>query len=276
VLLKHTPILKRLAYTDSPFQGMAAGLAARAKIMQIMIATNRLDFVGCERVCADAVRFGALSGNHMLLAVALDWQGNTYTNFYHQPQTAIIHLNDALSNLNSESPSLTRSAIYSDLSNAYAQEGNEGEARKYIELAHMVMPDYPELDPFYQLNAMSKSELYQFDGRVYLYLAKHFPDSDYAQLALDIVEQSASMQPMNPYYESGSLIKKADALRALGDMRGCMACLTDGFTIAGKVGIIKKMSEASGVIGDMPQEWKQEAAVQKLQKDITHAILALQ
>ena len=140
VLLKHTPILKRLAYTASPFQGMAAGLAARAKIMQIMIATNRLDFVGCKTVCADAVRLGALSGNYMLLAVALDWQGNTYTNFYHQPQTAIHHLNDALSKLNSESSSLIRSAIYSDLSNAYAQEGDEDEARKYVELAHMVMP----------------------------------------------------------------------------------------------------------------------------------------
>ena len=121
--------------------------------------------------------------------------------------------------------------------------------------------------------AMSKSELYQFDGRAYLYLARHFPDGDYAQLALDVVEQSASMQPMNPYYESGSLIKKADALRSLGDMRGCMACLTDGVTIADKMGIIKKMSEASNVIGNMPPEWQQEKDVKKLQKDITQAIV---
>ena len=48
---------------------------------------------------------------------------------------------------------LSRSTIYSGLSIAYAQDHTqddfESNARGYAELAHMTMPDFPELDPFY-------------------------------------------------------------------------------------------------------------------------------
>ena len=67
----------------------------------------------------------------------------------------------------------------------------------------------------------------------------------------------------------GALIKKADAARALGDMRECVGCLEEGLSVSGTK---RRASEASGVIGRVPPEWKQETAVQQLHKEITHAI----
>ena len=270
VMSANVPILKRLAYTISPFQGMAANLAAQAKFLQMLLATRKGNFVWREIICAQAVHFGALSGNRGILATALDWQGNTYTLCYRQPQTAIPILNDALSVLNNESP-LVKSGIYSNLSIAHAQEGDETEALKYAGMAISVMPTHSELDPFYQCIQFGPSELDQLEGKTYLCLAGHFPNSCYAELAYYTFEKSTS-NPMNQGYLSGSLIKKADAARAFGDMGECVTCLSDGFHTAVEADSIRRINEARDVISNMPQEWKQETAVQKLQKEIIHAI----
>ena len=102
VLLRHAPVLKRLAYTDSPFQSTAAGLATQAKFMQIILAGHRLDFVNREIYCVEAAQMGALSGDRNLHAIALEWHGSTCTICYDQPQRAITLLNNALSSLNNE------------------------------------------------------------------------------------------------------------------------------------------------------------------------------
>jgi hypothetical protein len=57
----HVPTLTRFANAISPFQDMAAGLVAQAKFMQIILAGHRLDFVGREIHCVNAVRYGELS-----------------------------------------------------------------------------------------------------------------------------------------------------------------------------------------------------------------------
>ncbi len=64
-------------------------------------------------------------------------------------------------------------------------------------------------------------------------------------------------------------IRKADAARALGEMRKCVTCLTDGVEIAVS---LMRLSEAGAVIGKMPEEWQQETAVQDLYKHISRAI----
>jgi hypothetical protein len=242
------------------------------------LATRNFDYVGREVLCAEAVYFGRLSGNSGILATALEWQGGTYTYCYRQPQTAIPILNDALYSLNSETALLSRSAIYMDLSVAYAQDHTqddfESNARKYAELARVNMPEYPELDPLYPCIQYGLSELDQLEGKAYLYLAEHLPGSDYAQLAHDAFEKSISKQAMNRAYLGQALIHRADAARALGYMDECVTCLTDGFRIAVEVNNIKRLNQASGVISNVPPEWQRETAVQNLQKELSQAIVA--
>jgi hypothetical protein len=124
-------------------------------------------------------------------------------------------LNDALLDLGSEISPLIRSAIYSDLSIAYAQDETEADfetkARDCVELAHMTMPVLPELDPFYQCIRMGSSELDQFEGKTYLCLAEHASNGDYAKKAYNAFERSLSKDCMNRGYLGQTLIFKAEA-----------------------------------------------------------------
>src|SRR5436305_3657082 len=276
-LLKHVPTLKRLANTISPFQGIAAGLVVEAKIMQIILATRNLDFVAREGYCAEAVRYGGISGNVRLYITALQWQGNTYVYCHRRPKKAVPIFNNALSHI-SDDTSLSKSGICSLLSIAYAQDNTqdnyETKARKNAELAQITMPKHPELDPSYKCLQFGQSEIDQQEGKMYLHLAEHFPN--YAQIAYDAFEMSTNKQSLNSDYLSGSLIKKADAARALGYMDKCVEDLTEGFRIGDEIGSLRRLIEANDVMGRMPPEWGRERAVQELQKGITNAIQELQ
>ena len=129
VLLKHTAILKRLAYTDSPFQSMAASLAAQAKIIHIILAGHRLDFISHEIHCVEAVRFGALSRDRNLQAVAQGYLGHHHTLYVPNSDKAIDAFNKGLTCVYSDN-SLQISVLYMGLSGAYAQSGDETEARR--------------------------------------------------------------------------------------------------------------------------------------------------
>ena len=267
------PVLKRLAYTISPFQCMAANLAMQAKFMQKYLASQNLNIVESEIHCVEAVRFGVISGDRAALAAALAGQGNTYTVCYHDPQRAIPLLHEALSYLDDET-SLTRSLIYSNLSLSYAQdktrEDFETKARDYAELAHMTMPEYPELDAFSQLFLRwNRATLKSLEGKTCLYLARHLPDRDYAQKAYTILDEPAS-DSTSEQVRGGALIKKADAARLLDGMRESVGCLEEGLPIWRT---LRRYIEASDVISNMPPEWKQERSVQDLQKEITHALV---
>ena len=279
VLLKHVPILKWLANTISPFQRMAADLAVQAKIMQILLANSNLQFRERELYCADAVCFGALSSNRLMLALAQYWQGDTYTYCYDEPLTAIRHLNDALTTIGNES-SLIRSAIYSDLSIAHAQDKDERNVKEneklscdYMEMARLTIPAYPELDPLHPCIGMGSSELDQFDGKALLCLAERTNNRRYAQTAYDMLKGAINKQATNNGYLGQAYIRKADAARVLGDMNGFVEDLTDGLRIASG---LDRLTYARDIIGRVPPEWKQETAVQDLQKAITNAIQELQ
>ncbi len=277
VLSKNVPVLKRLAYTIFPFQGMAASLAVQAKIMQIILAMHRLDFVGREADCVEAVQFGQLSGNPFLLAAALFWQGTTYISCYPYPQNTIRILSDTLSDLGSEISPLIRSTIYSALSIAYAQdetqEDYETKAQEFAGLAHMTMPDYPELDPFYRCFDMGRSELDQWTGRMYLALAGKLSNDLYAEDAFEAFKKANSKQNMTARWSSQTLIHKADAARALGGLCDFVESLEEGMRIATQINSMKRMSEASDVLQRIPDNWKHIRAVQNLQKDISQALV---
>jgi transcriptional regulator with XRE-family HTH domain len=270
----HIPTLRRLGTTISPHQETAASLAVEAYILLIRLATVNLQFADRKMYCVNAVQFGVLSGDLNLHAIALEWHGNTYTLCYHEPQRAMVIFNKMLLGCSSDISQLTKSAIYGNLSIAHAQNGNENQARDYMEMAHIAMPSHPELDFSYRCIQFNASSLDHYEGIMCLHLTERFPKGDYARQAYYALEKSTSKHQLNQSTLGRALIKKADAARAMGEMRECVTCLTDGFRIGAEIGSIRCLSEAEGVIGNMPKEWKQETAVQDLQKAITHAIVA--
>ena len=82
------------------------------------------------------MRLGELSGNHTIQATALDWQGNTYVYLLLSTPKGLFDLfDDALKHLGSNDLLMIEAAIYSNLSVAYAQKGDEIKAMKYAVMA---------------------------------------------------------------------------------------------------------------------------------------------
>jgi hypothetical protein len=227
----------------------------------------------------EAVHFGELSGDRYIHTVALEWQGGTYTSCYHQPQRAIPIFEQAFSGLDSDAW-LSKAHISISLAMAHAQDKdetkakeNETKARDYIEMARLAMPKHPELDAFFPHIGLGHSELDQFEGLVYLYLAERFPKSGYARQAYDAFDKSTSKQAKNHAYLSQALIRKADAARVLGDMKEFVKCWTKGFLIAVETNSMKRLSHAHDAMQHIPQAWQKESSIQSLQKDLSQVIV---
>ncbi len=272
--LNVTP-LTRFANTFSPFQNIAASLATEALIMQAFLASRKLDYGIREILCAEAVQIGALSGNRRIRAIALEWQGYTYTNSassYLQPQRAISIFERALSGLGSDA-TLNRANSFIGLSLAYAQdptqENYETRARDYAEQARESMPPLPEQDPFHRCIDLGHSELDELEGQMYLHLAEYTSNRSYAEAARDLLEKSMNKQAWKPSYRIGKLVKRADVARALGELHSFVDSLDEGFHIAQEIASLRGMGEACDVMNRIPAQWKQETAIQNLQKELS-------
>jgi len=122
---------------------------------------------------------------------------------------------------------------------------------------------------------MSKSELYQFDGTMHLYLSKSIPNSKHAQIAYDTFNEASSKRPMGLHYSGTLLIRNADVASSLGYKDECINCLTQAFTIATDISSIKKLNDLHTVIRNVPKEWKKEPAIQDLQQEIDKTLKPL-
>jgi transcriptional regulator with XRE-family HTH domain len=269
--------LEQYANTKSELQKKAAGLAVQAKILQINLATHKLNFAAREEFVEEAVNFGRISGNRDILASALEWQGNTYVYCYRQPERAIPIFNDALSYLGSDAL-LNKSKIYIYLAIAYAQVKDETNAKKneklaqdYAKLARDTLPEHPELDPLYQCIDLGPSELDQLEGRMYLALAEKLSNTQHARNAYDVFEKATSKQNIANRWLAQTLILKADAARSLNKMQEFEIALRSALDIAIKINSRKRMSEIHDVIGRIPLSWQGETLIQTLREDISQS-----
>jgi transcriptional regulator with XRE-family HTH domain len=261
ILKEYLPTLGNLATNPSEHQEVAASLATQAKILQILIATHRLDFTSRKLLCLEAVKFGELSGDSLTHTGALYWQGDTYVYLYHQPQRAIPIFEAALSRLNSDAQP-HKSMIDANLSIAYAQLGDEQGAQGYAEQAMKGIPKQPT--PNLYGCTMGTSALNRFEGRMFLALAEHLPNEGYAQRAYDAFGKSINTMSNGERYRCQTLIHKADAALLIGDMYEYATCLEDGMQLACRVGSPKRQQEATTVYEKAPQSWLAERRYKEL------------
>ncbi len=264
-------------YVNAPaYQQEVAGLLTQGRILQISFATARMQFAEREKYCEDAVRFGELSNDRLLLALAQYWQADTYTYCFEEPQTAIRLLNNTLKTIGNESP-LMRSRVFGGLSIAYAQDKdewnaaeNERKSLKYAEMAYSTIPSHPELAPFSEKTRFGLAELDQSVGKAHLYLAMRSSSKDYALQAYKAFEQSISGKATSKGYLAQALFRKADAASALGNMDECVKCVEQGVAL---VSSVQKLTLARDVLRQVPTGWKKETKVQDLHKHISNAIV---
>ena len=229
---------------------------------------HRLNFVGREMYCNEAVQCSRLSGERTLEAAALMYLAYTYTYCLpRRPRKAVTLYLEALHALGNET-SLVRSDIYMGLADAYAQCKEEQKALEAIEAAKMHFPVHPEHDPSFLYADCGWSELYQWEGKMYLDLAQHYPDRGYYQKAFTVFSQSSTLQSVAERSTSETSIHQADAARGLGDLDLFATCLKDGTLMALSLGSQKRYSEAWNIFQRTPQKWQNERQIQKLANTI--------
>ncbi len=269
LLATYTPTLMVLMAAPSAYQETIASLATQAKILQAILAMHTMNIVGREVHSLEAVEYAALSGDSGLVAAAKMTVGYTYTYCVRRPQKAINAYLEALHALGDE-VSLLRSDIYMGLADAYAQQREEQLALSAIGLAKEHFPDHPELDPRFLYADCTASELYQWEGKMYLDLAQQYPGRGYYQSAYDSFTESASLHAVAERSEAETLIHYAEAAAGLADMEHYANTLRSGALLALEVGSQKRFNEALTVFKRTPATWLREPAIQALDDDIFH------
>lgn len=263
ILAVSLPKLSEVTAHSSPYRGIAASLMTEARILQVILAGHRLDFVTREIRCMDAVRFGQMSGNKLIHAVALAYLGYHYWAYVPDSGKAISAFNDGLKCIGS-SESLQRSVFFVGLAGAYAQMGDEKQARDYVEQAREAMPKHPEQDPYYTLIDIGPQELCQYEGRVFLALDEHYSDQGHARTAYNAFVQGSDLQAISDRTQSETLIQRADAARGIGELHHFLECLEQGIRIAFQIGSKKRINEAVTVLHKAPEAWHKEQKYQDL------------
>lgn len=263
--------LESLATHASKYQYQAASLIVEAITIQIIIAIRKINHARYKRLGSDIERFGGISGDGNIHALALGWHGVAYYNS--QPEKAITLFNDALK-CGDDISLLNKADIYIGMAHAHAIDGNEKLARDFAQLAQMTIPDDPEFDPLYHLIRTGQSELDQRVGRVYIVLAEKFPGKDkYAQTAHDALKKSISKQSLDITYRSQALLYKAEAACVIENMDDYLDCLEEGVPIVGQTGNQQQIAKAVKILQKAPQGWRNEQRYKNLRKMLTPNIV---
>lgn len=269
VLSQYVPMLMTIALHPSKYQQGAARLATQAKILQAILTMHQLNSAGREMHCHEAVRCARLSGDCRLLAAALMYLGYTYSYCCRPrlPEKALPLFQEALAVLGNED-SLLRSDICMGLADASAQCKEEAQALHYMELAQNHFPTHPEQDPSFIYADCGLDTLYQWEGRMCLDLAEHYPDRGYQQQAWDALVKSTAVPALTARAANETMIYRADAARLLGDLPVYSDCLLEGAQLATALGSQKRYDEALEVFQRTPQRWWREQRVLMLARDV--------
>jgi hypothetical protein len=169
--------------------------------------------------------------------------------------------------------SLLRSDIYLGLAEANAQCKEEKDALSYIDLAYKHFPAFPQHDPSFIYADCSWNVLYQWQGRTYLELAKHYPERGYQQKASDAITQSVEAQSISERCTNEIIVCLADAARMIGELDLFTGRVREGALMAITIGSKKRYDEAYESYQQTPEQWKYESQIRSLAEDIFAQVL---
>jgi transcriptional regulator with XRE-family HTH domain len=270
ILSTHMPRLIPLA-TVPDYSDIAAGLAAQAKILQGILAMHRMNFVGRELAMIDAVKYAKVTSDPRIQITTLLYQAYTYVFMVPPRPSKAIPLFLEVLHLAGKSAYLLQSDAYSGLANAYAQDNDQDAALGALRQAEALMPKHPEQDQSFLYADHGWPEFYLWKSRAYLNLTGF--STDYFQQAYDVFVSLDNSIVATTRSASEIAILQADAARGLGDLPKFADHLEHGLHLAIQIDSKMRMSEASDVMGRIPDDWKGETAVQKLRKGLNRALV---
>jgi transcriptional regulator with XRE-family HTH domain len=269
IMPQYTSLLKTLAMASSQHQKTAARLAAQSSILQAILAMHGLNFVGREAHCKEAIYYAQIAEDANLRATALMYLGYTYSFCFQpkQPEKAITIFTDALKYVGDDAP-LLQSNISMGLAEAYAQCREDRQALAYIEQAKIIFPMHPELDPSFVYGDCSLHVLYQWEGKMYMELAKQITDKGYSQQARIALTESVSTQSISTRSTTETLVYQAEVAQNLGELDEYVASISKAGVMALELKSRKRYSEAHGVFTATPERWLREPSIQALANSV--------
>lgn len=263
ILSNYLPVLGHLALHPSPYQITAARLTTQGYRLKGIVALHRKDFKARDAYFSQAVRYSEIAQHPGFLVAAL------ISLAYHQssPIQATHFYQQGLLHEEVISP-LQRSRLHVEQAVASAQANQEQEALRSLGLAQEGYPEHPERDPGFLYAEFHPASMSMEQGRVYLALAHHSPQRNYAHLAwktFAAIEQQSSpfttpprilLEITNYQAETALLQRKVDV---------CSTYLEKGIIGARALGSEKRLEEASRIQKRAQRLWPGEPCIKALE-----------
>jgi tetratricopeptide (TPR) repeat protein len=258
VLPTFLPHLASFALYPSGLQEEAARLVSQGYQLTYVIATQREDFTTALTACKQARRYGKLSHDPNLEALALVRQGVSLL-YKKRPHQTLSAYQEALLLEKDLSP-LLRTRLHASLAEVHGKLQQEQEALTHIRLAHDSFPDDPEDDPASSYVHCDRSSIYLHQGLALL-------DLNQPADAARALEQIDGLKPKMPISERNRvdvLNQQALAAGQQRDLEVFSACIENAVTSARSIGSELRVSEAWDVYTRIFPQWRHETRIQAL------------
>ncbi len=138
VLWTYLPKVEVVARLSAECQNIAANIASQGYLLAASLIGHRNDLLGRLRYSEQALRYGELAGDLNLQTVAMRQIAISF-DCMDRPDKVIEMSRQTFSHLKDVSP-LLQACIYSGVSGAYAELGQEQESRHFMDLAYEHFP----------------------------------------------------------------------------------------------------------------------------------------
>lgn len=248
-----------LAQQPSPYQQEAIKLAAQGFRLSGLMAFHRSDVPAQELSYKQAaVQYSRLSGDQSLLIPALRGLGTTY--YYKGQYLQALHTYrdalDALQHMENASP-LLQACVYMSLAVAYAHVDQSQDAFAYLERAHEVFPDHPEVDPDFSHVEFDHSQMILWEGVTRSRLGQ-------TQQTFDIFNQIGQSLTVSGRLRVEILNQQAKTAILSGNLEQGSTYVEAGILGAKALGSQRRYSEAYANFQQMRLLWPQEKQVMAL------------
>ncbi len=261
ILTRYLPTLADMSHQPFAHQSVAASLATQGYRLMGILALHRNNPHARTAYREQAVHLAEITKTPNLLAAALLSLGDN-TN---DPAKASVLYQRGMSFKQDLSP-LLLSRLYARLAVVSAQQGEEHDALRSLDLAKKHYPDHPEADPGFLYAEFSPASLVMEEGSTYLALAQQ-EKNGYAQQAWTTfaqVEQWQSSVPIPARIQFEIVNYQAGTTLALDDLEAFCERLEQGVHGARLLQSDQRRREALLLYKNACIVWPDEARIRSL------------
>lgn len=170
ILWAYLPRVAAIARLSFDQQQEAANITSQGYLLAASLAGHRNDLQARHYHSEQALLYGKLAADRNLQVAAMRQLAITF-DYLERPDKVIQLYQQSFTYLKEVSP-LLQACIYAGVSGAYAQQKQQQEARRFMDLAYEYLPAHPEHEPSFLSTICRYSTLVFFEGLNYLELGQ--------------------------------------------------------------------------------------------------------